>query len=76
MCAPRPADHFGGAAKLTALSLIAERALSVITGEVGVGKTVAIRAALAGLDQARHTVIYLLGLAVMSQNSKPPESAS
>ena len=48
MFAPRPADHFGGAAKLTALSLIAERALSVITGEVGVGKTVAIRAALAG----------------------------
>jgi type II secretory pathway predicted ATPase ExeA len=36
-----------------------ERALGVITGEVGVGKTVAVRAALAGLDQARHIVIYL-----------------
>ena len=31
----------------------------MITGEVGAGKTVAARAALAGLDQARHTVIYL-----------------
>jgi type II secretory pathway predicted ATPase ExeA len=38
---------------------IAERALGVVTGEVGAGKTVAIRAALAGLDQARHTTIYL-----------------
>lgn len=38
---------------------ITERALGVITGEVGVGKTVALRAALAGLDQARHIVIYL-----------------
>jgi type II secretory pathway predicted ATPase ExeA len=31
----------------------------VITGEVGVGKTVAVRAALAALDPTRHTVIYL-----------------
>jgi type II secretory pathway predicted ATPase ExeA len=31
----------------------------VITGEVGVGKTVAVRAAPAALDQARHVVIYL-----------------
>jgi type II secretory pathway predicted ATPase ExeA len=38
---------------------IRERALAVITGEVGAGKTVAIRAALAGLDSSRHTVIYL-----------------
>ena len=38
---------------------VAERALGVITGEVGAGKTVAIRAALAGLDSSRHTVIYL-----------------
>jgi Type II secretory pathway, component ExeA (predicted ATPase) len=36
-----------------------ERALGVITGEVGAGKTVAIRAALAGLDEARHKIIYL-----------------
>jgi len=38
---------------------IAERALGVITGEVGSGKTVAARAATAGLDTSRHTIIYL-----------------
>ena len=38
---------------------INERGLGVITGEVGAGKTVAIRAALAHLDSSRHTVIYL-----------------
>lgn len=44
--------------------LIAEDALGVLTGEVGAGKTVAIRAALAGLDASRHTVIYLANPAV------------
>jgi type II secretory pathway predicted ATPase ExeA len=38
---------------------ITERALGVVTGEVGAGKTVAIRAALANLDPSRHTTIYL-----------------
>ena len=38
---------------------ISERALGVITGEVGAGKTVAVRAALANLDSSRHTIIYL-----------------
>jgi type II secretory pathway predicted ATPase ExeA len=38
---------------------ITEHALGVVTGEVGVGKTVAVRAALAALDPARHVVIYL-----------------
>mgnify|MGYP001766126622 FL=1 len=38
---------------------ISERALGVITGEVGAGKTVAVRAALATLDTSRHTTIYL-----------------
>ena len=38
---------------------VTERALGLVTGEVGVGKTVAVRAALARLDQARHVVIYL-----------------
>lgn len=38
---------------------ISERGLGVLTGEVGAGKTVAVRAALAGLDSSRHTVIYL-----------------
>lgn len=36
-----------------------ERVLGVITGEVGAGKTVAIRSALAGIDASRNTVIYL-----------------
>ena len=38
---------------------IEQHALGVITGEVGAGKTVAIRAALAALDASRHTIIYL-----------------
>jgi type II secretory pathway predicted ATPase ExeA len=38
---------------------VSERALGMITGEVGVGKTVAVRAALAALDQTRHVVIYV-----------------
>ena len=38
---------------------IHERGLGVITGEVGAGKTVAVRAALTALDSSRHTIIYL-----------------
>lgn len=38
---------------------VAERSIGVLTGEVGAGKTVAIRAVMAGLDASRHTVIYL-----------------
>ncbi len=38
---------------------IDQHALGVLTGEVGVGKTVAVHAALASLDPARHTLIYL-----------------
>jgi type II secretory pathway predicted ATPase ExeA len=38
---------------------VAEHRIGVITGEVGAGKTVAVRAALAGLDPTRHTIIYL-----------------
>ena len=34
-------------------------ALGLITGEVGSGKTTAIRAATAALDPSRHTIIYL-----------------
>lgn len=39
--------------------LIDETAIGVITGEVGAGKTVAARAAVATLDGSRHTLIYL-----------------
>ena len=38
---------------------VTEEALGVITGEVGAGKTVAARAALANLDTSRHRIIYL-----------------
>lgn len=38
---------------------VTQRRIGVITGEVGAGKTVAIRAALSTLDASRHTIIYL-----------------
>ena len=38
---------------------ISERALGVVTGEVGAGKTVAVRAATSALDPSRHVTIYL-----------------
>ena len=38
---------------------VAEAALGVVTGDVGAGKTVALRAAVAGLDPTRHQVIYI-----------------
>jgi type II secretory pathway predicted ATPase ExeA len=38
---------------------VEQRVLGVVTGEVGAGKTVAVRAALAALDPVRHTIIYL-----------------
>ena len=41
-----------------------QRALGVITGEVGAGKTVAVRTALSTLDNSRHSVIYLPNPAV------------
>ena len=44
--------------------IINERALGVVCGEVGAGKTVAARAACASLDSSRHTVIYLPNPAV------------
>lgn len=39
--------------------LISEQAIGVIFGECGSGKTVAFRAAVGSLEQARHSVIYL-----------------
>jgi len=44
--------------------IISERALGVVCGEVGAGKTVAARAATAALDSSRYTVIYLPNPAV------------
>jgi type II secretory pathway predicted ATPase ExeA len=38
---------------------VGESALGVVTGDVGAGKTVAVRAAVAALDPTRHQVIYI-----------------
>lgn len=38
---------------------VEERVIGLLTGEVGAGKSVAVRAALANLDASRNTVIYL-----------------
>ena len=53
----RHATHGEAAARIT--WAVTEKTLGVVTGEVGVGKTVAARAALAGLDPARHITIYV-----------------
>ena len=44
--------------------IVSERALGVICGEVGAGKTVAARAATSALDSSRYTTIYLPNPAV------------
>jgi type II secretory pathway predicted ATPase ExeA len=38
---------------------IAQRTIGLVVGESGAGKTVAARAAIAALDQTRHTLIYV-----------------
>nr|WP_291822175.1 AAA family ATPase [Candidatus Microthrix sp.] len=43
---------------------INETAIGVVTGEVGAGKTLAIRTATGALDPSRHRVIYLPNPAV------------
>lgn len=53
----RHAAHAQAAARIG--WCVSQRALGVITGEVGAGKTVAVRAALANMDPARHTTIYI-----------------
>ena len=59
--APGMLHRHGGHAEAAARIswCVSEHALGVITGEVGAGKTVALRAALASLDASRHTLIYL-----------------
>jgi type II secretory pathway predicted ATPase ExeA len=53
----RHASHAEAAARIA--WTIGEKTLAVVTGEVGTGKTVAARAALAAADPTRHTVIYI-----------------
>ncbi len=38
---------------------ITHRGIALVSGESGAGKTVAVRAAVAALDQARHRIIYV-----------------
>jgi type II secretory pathway predicted ATPase ExeA len=63
-----PSMLFASAAHQEAVArigwIISERALGVVCGEVGAGKTVAARAASAGLDTSRYTIIYLPNPAV------------
>src|SRR6266511_2633575 len=52
--------HHGQAEAVARITwLIGERAIGVVTGEVGAGKTVAARAATSAMDPVRHTIIYL-----------------
>lgn len=57
-----PASLFCSAAHAEAVArlswCVAERGLATLTGEVGCGKTVAARAAVAALEPSRHQVIY------------------
>jgi type II secretory pathway predicted ATPase ExeA len=53
----RSAAHNEAVARIT--YAVHTRALAILTGEVGAGKTVAARAALAGLDSSRHHLVYL-----------------
>jgi type II secretory pathway predicted ATPase ExeA len=58
----RHTSHAEAVARIT--WCINQHALGVITGEVGAGTTVAIRAALSTLDTSRHSIIYLPNPAV------------
>ena len=53
----RHASHNEAVARIT--WCISERAIGVITGEVGAGKTVSVRTVLASLDPSKHTIVYL-----------------
>jgi type II secretory pathway predicted ATPase ExeA len=53
----RHAGHSEAVARIT--WCIDQHAIGVVTGEVGAGKTVAVRAATAALDASRHQLIYL-----------------
>ena len=59
---------------------VAERRIGVITGEVGAGKTVAVRAALAALDRSRHASSTCptppSGCAASTTASSPPWAAN
>jgi type II secretory pathway predicted ATPase ExeA len=43
---------------------IAEQTIALVTGEVGIGKSLAARCAVADLDASRHTIVYIANPAV------------
>jgi len=53
--------HDEAVARLT--HLVKEKAIGVLTAEVGCGKSVALRALVSGLDASRHTIVYWSALA-------------
>ncbi len=75
----RSSAHLEAVARLS--WLIDERGFGILTGEVGAGKSVAVRATTAALDPSRHQVIYcpnptvgsrgLLGLIVRALGGTP-----
>jgi type II secretory pathway predicted ATPase ExeA len=73
----RHASHNEAVARIS--WCISERAIGVVTGEVGAGKTVSVRAVLASLDPSKHTVIYLpnplIGVRGLSTNRSLTPSA-
>jgi type II secretory pathway predicted ATPase ExeA len=62
-CLYRSASHQEARARIQ--FLISQAALGLICGEVGAGKTCAARAAVAGLDHSRHSIIYLANPALL-----------
>lgn len=63
-----PAQAFAHPGHLEAVArcrwLVDQTAIGLITGEVGVGKTLAARCAVADLDPSKHTIIYVANPAV------------
>jgi type II secretory pathway predicted ATPase ExeA len=72
----RHRSHAEAVARIT--WCIEQHHIGVITGEVGAGKTVAIRAATTALDASRHVTIYLAnpssGSAGSCTTSSPPSA--
>ena len=72
--------HHGHAEAVARLTwAITTRSVAVLTGEVGAGKTVSVRAALAGIDPFRYRPIYMpnpAGSAPAASASRSPSPAA
>jgi type II secretory pathway predicted ATPase ExeA len=61
---PRPVRRQAHPEAIARISFcVVESALGVVTRDVGAGKNVVVRAAVAALDPARHQVTYIANLA-------------